>query len=110
MAKNIRSTNSLLDSLVKLTDTDILVWKRVQPNLFESTFLGRKIEVEWDNGDDAAFYLNDGDKPIKGDLERVQGLYKSITEQWQRKHSRKRNLVRDFLRDVRKYETEHKRP
>lgn len=97
--KSGRALSSLIGKLIEYTNGDIRTWKRTQPNLFETTVLGRKIEVEWDNGDDVALYIND--RPIKGDPEELQSLYKAVVDQQDRKRPGKRNVVRNLLRDIR---------
>lgn len=101
MAKSSRATSRVLSRLTELTNQDIQKWKKTQPELFETTVLGRKLEVEWENGDPAAFYIND--HQVKGDIEEIEALYKAIQEQQARKRPGKRNLVRDLLRDMRKH-------
>lgn len=99
MAKSNRSVSILISKLVERTNLDEQAWKKTQPELFETTVLGRKIEVEWENGDPAALYIND--RPVRGDVEEMEGLYKAIQEQQDRKRPGKRNVVRDLLKDMR---------
>lgn len=100
MAKNSRSVSILIAKLIERTNSDEQPWKKTQPELFETTVLGRKIEVEWENGDPAALYMNN--RPIKGDVEEIEALYKAVQEQQDRKRPEKRNMVRDLLRDMKK--------
>ncbi len=100
--KNGRTLSLLISKLIERTNGDVWTRKRTQPNLFATTVLGRKIEVEWDNGDDAALYIND--QPIKCDLEEAQSLYKAVVDQQDRKRPGKRNVVRNLLRDIRESE------
>ena len=75
--------------------------------MFVVNYLGRKIEVKWDNGDSAAFYVNDNQ--IKGDIDKIQELYKSASEYFDRKRGGKKNLVQNFLCDIRKEEAKREK-
>ncbi len=101
MARCSKSVSILVGKLVERTSSDAQAWKKTQPELFETVVLGRKIEVEWENGDPAALYIND--RPIRGDIEEIEGLYKAIQEQQDRKRPGKRNVVRDLIEDMRKH-------